>query len=106
MNESESKPLNPYAAPQADFRQASRIGLALPPWGWTLWSMAAAFGTYFCMYAFRVPFKASAYAEYKVWGWDAKVILVVAQVMGYATSKFLAIKFVSEMRPERRGLAI
>lgn len=67
--------------------------------------MTAAFGTYFCMYAFRKPFNAAAY-DYVLWGWDAKTILVVAQVLGYTTSKFLAIKFVSEMRPERRALAI
>jgi hypothetical protein len=93
---------NPYDSPQVD----PRLTTSWPEWGWTLWSMAAAFGTYFCMYAFRVPFKASAYTDDQIWGWDAKVILVVAQVMGYATSKFLAIKFVSEMRPERRALAI
>lgn len=67
--------------------------------------MIAAFGTYFCMYAFRKPFNAAAY-DYVLWGWDAKTILVVSQVLGYTTSKFLAIKFVSEMRPERRALAI
>jgi hypothetical protein len=76
-----------------------------PRWCWTLWAMVAAFGTYFCMYAFRKPFNAAAY-DYMLWGWDAKTILVVAQVLGYTTSKFLAIKFVSEMRPERRALAI
>lgn len=67
--------------------------------------MVAAFGTYFCMYAFRKPFNAAPY-DYVLWGWDAKTILVVSQVLGYTASKFLAIKFVSEMRPERRALAI
>jgi len=76
-----------------------------PRWCWTLWAMIAAFGTYFCMYAFRKPFNAAAY-DYVLWGWDAKTILVVSQVLGYTASKFLAIKFVSEMRPERRALAI
>ena len=33
--------------------------------GWSLsaWCVVAAFGAYFCMYAFRKPFTAGAYAE-------------------------------------------
>jgi hypothetical protein len=43
-------------------------------------------------------------------GWpfaiDFKVALVIAQVAGYAVSKIIGIKVISEMRPERRWLAI
>lgn len=77
---------------------------------WTLWSIVAAFGTYFCMYGFRVPFKAGAYEyTYSFSGnlqLDEKSIFVIAQVVGYTISKFLGIKFVSELPPNRRALAI
>jgi hypothetical protein len=72
-------------------------GLAL-----TAWCVTAAFGTYFCMYAFRKPFTAGTYAELSVWGVGYKTILVTAQVLGYTLSKFIGIKVVSEVKPQRR----
>jgi len=45
---------------------------------WTVWAMAAAFGTYFCMYAFRKPFTASSYADSPFGGIDFKTLLVTA----------------------------
>ena len=68
-----------------------------------LFGATAAFCTYACMYAFRkgitaVTFEGMAFAGigYKTW-------LVTAQVLGYACSKGLGIKFVSEMSPGRRA---
>ena len=62
------------------------------------------------MYGFRVPFKAGAYAyEYTFSGslqLDEKSIFVIAQVVGYTISKFMGIKFVSELPPNRRAVAI
>ncbi len=81
-----------------------------PPWAWTLWSIVAAFGTYFCMYGFRVPFKAAAYDhQYALngnWQLDEKSVFVIAQVLGYTVSKFIGIKVVSELSPDRRAVAI
>jgi hypothetical protein len=67
------------------------------------WCVVAAFGTYFCMYAFRKPFTAASYEGIKVWGLEYKTVLVVAQVLGYTLSKFLGIKVVAEVRPNRRA---
>lgn len=78
----------------------------LAGWRVALWSVAAAFGTYFCMYAFRKPFTAAAYADSEVAGVAFKTILVTAQVAGYMLSKFIGIKVVSEMPPTRRPRAI
>ena len=64
--------------------------------------MLAAFGTYFCMYAFRKPFNAGTYAGYNLWGMDYKVILIIAQVLGYMTSKFIGIKVISELKANQR----
>jgi hypothetical protein len=73
---------------------------------WTLWSVAAAFGTYFCMYAFRKPFTAASYGGSAVWGLDFKVVLVMSQVAGYTVSKFIGMKVVAEMPPQRRAVSL
>jgi hypothetical protein len=66
----------------------------------------SAFSTYFCMYAFRKPFAAGQYQDIFLWGVDYKIILVVAQVLGYATAKGLGIKIVAEVKPQQRILYI
>src|SRR6478736_6606770 len=58
---------------------------------WAVWSVVAAFGTYFCMYAFRKPFTAASYLDSKVWNIDEKTVLITAQVLGYMLSKFIGI---------------
>jgi hypothetical protein len=68
----------------------------------TVWCATAAFGTYFCMYAFRKPFTAASYADLSVLGIGYKTVLVTAQVLGYTLSKFIGIKVVAEVDPGRR----
>jgi hypothetical protein len=74
--------------------------------GLAAWAVVAAFGTYFCMYAFRKPFTAATYDGGTVWGLGEKSVLVTAQVLGYMTSKFIGIRVVAEMPPQRRAAAI
>jgi len=75
-----------------------------------LWAVAAAFGTYFCMYAFRKPFAVGTWeGEVELPGvgpLDYKILLIISQIAGYCVSKFLGIKIVSEMPPAKRALAI
>jgi hypothetical protein len=73
---------------------------------WTIWAIVAAFGTYFCMYGFRKPFTVASYSDTLLWGVSFKAILVSSQVMGYAVSKFIGIKVISEMTPRYRGLSL
>ena len=70
-----------------------------------LYAIAAAFTTYFCMYAFRKPFAAAEYEGLKLWGtaFDAKTAYVIAQIVGYTISKFVGMKVCSEIG--RRGRA-
>lgn len=77
-------------------------------WFWGVWSVVAAFGTYFCMYGFRRPFTTIVDdpTQLVLWGLSFKVLLVVSQTLGYAISKFIGIKVISEMPPERRAGAI
>lgn len=72
--------------------------------GWSLsaWSLVAAFGAYFCMYAFRKPFTVGKYTDISMLGIEFKTVLVTAQVFGYMLSKFIGIKFVAEVKPSRR----
>lgn len=70
------------------------------------WCATAAFVTYFSMYAFRKPFTVAQYEGIFLGGVGLKVILLFSQILGYAISKFVGIKIVSEMTPARRAWAI
>ncbi len=65
--------------------------------------IAAAFGTYFCMYGFRKPFTAASFEEFSWLGVQFKTVLITSQVAGYTLSKFIGIKVVSEIRPAWRA---
>jgi hypothetical protein len=68
----------------------------------------AGFCAYFSMYAFRKPFAAATFDGIPGWHFalDYKIALVLAQVAGYALSKLVGVKVISEMAPARRGPAI
>lgn len=71
-----------------------------------IYATIAAFSTYFSMYAFRKPFSAATYEGLELWGIDYKIVLVIAQVLGYTISKFVGIKVISEMPAHRRSITI
>ncbi len=71
-----------------------------------LWATVAAFSTYCCMYAFRKPFVVGTFKGLTVFGLDYKTVLIVAQVLGYIVSKFLGIKYISELVVSRRILLL
>ena len=48
------------------------------------------------MYALRKPFTASNYEDILVWGYHYKVVLVLAQTLGYMFSKFIGIRLISD----------
>ena len=73
---------------------------------WAVWSVVAAFGTYFCMYGLRKPFTAASFTGPLVWGIGFKTLLVTSQVTGYMISKFIGIRVVAEMPPQRRAWGI
>ncbi|SDD00914.1 hypothetical protein SAMN04487894_105190 [Niabella drilacis] len=66
------------------------------------WCMLAAFGTYFCMYAFRKPFNTGIYSGYHIGPIDYKIVLIIAQVFGYMISKFLGVKIIGGLKPRNR----
>lgn len=68
----------------------------------TLKAAIAAFGVYFSMYAFRKPFTIASFNDLEFFGFDYKILIIIAQAIGYFISKFIGIKFISELKPEKR----
>ena len=68
----------------------------------------AGFCAYFSMYAFRKPFTAATFDVVPGWHFalDYKIAIVIAQAAGYAISKLIGVKVISEIDPARRGIAI
>jgi hypothetical protein len=68
----------------------------------------AGFAAYFSMYAFRKPFSVAIFGSVPGWHFalDYKIALVLAQVLGYAVSKMIGVKFIAEVAPNRRAGAI
>ena len=76
----------------------------------SLYAVVAAFTAYFCMYAFRKPFLATSYEDtemaVRLFGQllDPKTVFAISQIIGYATSKYLGMKFCSEAQRGRLWL--
>ncbi|MDA1191759.1 MAG: DUF5690 family protein, partial [Candidatus Poribacteria bacterium] len=81
-------------------------GLGVVPF--SLVAVSIAFTTYFCMYAFRKPRTAGTFEGELDWfgGFGLKTALMLGQTIGYATSKFMGIKFVTEMPRGQRAIAL
>ncbi|EAQ80384.1 DUF5690 family protein [Blastopirellula marina] len=78
----------------------------LERWGPTsiaLFASATSFAVYFCMYAFRKPFAVATYAGYEFanTGIELKTALVLSQLFGYVASKYIGVKFCSQLPRER-----
>lgn len=65
-----------------------------------------AFCLYTCVYAFRKTFAVATYEGLAYAGVSYKVWMVTFQVIGYALSKFLGIKIISELKPSARAFGI
>jgi hypothetical protein len=75
---------------------------AAPPAAFVAVAGLSAFLAYCCVYAFRKPFTASTFSGQELWGIQFKIVLVTAQVAGYALSKFIGIRVISGMNARRR----
>lgn len=69
----------------------------------TFFASITAFFTYMCFYPFRRSYTAATYEELIFWGINFKILIITAQVLGFAVSKGLGIKYVSEMLPQDRS---
>ncbi len=73
------------------------------PAAFAAYCIAAAFGAYFCMYAFRKPWSAATFEGQQLLGLGLKEVLVASQLVGYTASKFIGLRFVSALDPARRA---
>ena len=94
----------PLSEDQQPFSSAGDSDSALPVTLFTVVAIMAAFSTYFCMYAFRKPFSAASYEglQFLNTSFDLKTVLVTSQIIGYALSKMIGIKVVSEITRRSR----
>ncbi|MFM7486185.1 MAG: DUF5690 family protein, partial [Cytophagales bacterium] len=72
----------------------------------TVYASLSAFLLYTCVYAFRKTFAAATFEGLVFAGISYKVWLVTFQVVGYALSKFIGIKIISELKAHSRSLGI
>jgi len=72
----------------------------------SIYAVTAAFVTYFCMYSFRKPFAVARFEDIEIGSMELKTALVISQVIGYALSKAIGIKFNSEMPKSRRAVTL
>ena len=54
------------------------------------------------MYGFRKPFTVASFEGLSYFGVDYKILIIIVQAIGYFISKFIGIKFISELKPEKR----
>ncbi|HVY73271.1 MAG TPA: DUF5690 family protein [Puia sp.] len=71
-----------------------------------LYAAVISFLTYATVYGFRKGFTVCSFEGISYAGISYKVWLVIAQVFGYACSKFYGIRFISEMKKIGRGKLI
>jgi len=69
----------------------------------TLFASITAFFTYLCFYPFRRAYTAATYDDLAYFGVNFKILIITAQVLGFAVSKGLGIKYVSEMLAQNRS---
>jgi hypothetical protein len=72
----------------------------------TIYASLCAFCLYTCVYAFRKTFAVATFEGLMYAGINYKVWLVTFQVVGYALSKFIGIKIISELKATSRGVGI
>lgn len=67
-----------------------------------LWAGGAALLSYSLVYALRKPYTAAAFEDMELFNIDYKVVVTIAQIVGYVISKFMGIKLISELKREER----
>ncbi len=75
------------------------------PWVLNAFILMTAFSTYFCAYGFRRPMSAAQFLEEAYWGVDWKLLILISQILGYASAKFVGIKWISEV-PKDAGVLV
>ena len=72
----------------------------------SLYAAGAAFCLYTCVYAFRKTFSVATFDGMTYGSMTYKSWLVIFQIVGYALSKFIGIKVISELKAHSRSFGI
>ncbi|HTD94578.1 MAG TPA: DUF5690 family protein [Chitinophagaceae bacterium] len=64
----------------------------------TIGAALVAFLAYSSVYAYRKPFTIVTFGGLKYWGVSYQTLLIISQGIGYMLSKFVGIKFISELK--------
>lgn len=74
--------------------------------GLTVFATVTAFCLYTCLFALRKSFTAATFGGITFLNIDYKAWLILSQVLGYLLSKFIGIKVISELKPDKRAFGI
>src|SRR5580698_1749386 len=74
-----------------------------PGWLFVIYVSLTSFTVYASMYGFRKPFTAASFEGFAIGPVHYKVILVIAQTIGYMLSKFYGIRIIAGMDPAKRA---
>src|SRR5215831_6623765 len=72
----------------------------------SIYAAGAAFCLYTCVYSFRKTFSVATFQGMEFWNVSYKSWVVIFQVVGYALSKFIGIKVISELKASSRSKGI
>jgi len=72
----------------------------------SIYAAGVAFCLYTCVYSFRKTFSVATFQGMEFWNVSYKSWLVILQVIGYALSKFIGIKIISELKASSRSNGI
>lgn len=75
-------------------------------WQISLYAAIVAFLTYTTVYGFRKTFTVATFDDHRIFGLGYKEILVITQAIGYISSKFYGIRFISELKRSGRWKTI
>ena len=72
----------------------------------TIYASSFIFFIYTIMYAYRKPFTVGLYSGESAFGLDGKIAFILAQIIGYALSKFIGIRFLPQVSHKYRKYCI
>lgn len=68
----------------------------------TLWACTMGFLSYLFYYPFRRAYAATTFDGIFQFGLPFKTLIIIAQVFGFAFSKWIGVKFISTIKPQKR----
>lgn len=73
-------------------------GISAQKWKSALYAAITIFLAYATVFGYRKTYTAGIFEDMTVWGLGYKEMLVIIQAIGYLSSKFFGIKFISELK--------